>query len=401
MRPRTELALAGAAFVAVMLVALAAGRDRSRGLTSDTRSSSLSNGPNGTRALAEVIVAAGGDVTRWRDRLSLIPDTALDGSTVAVINPPMSVAHDVSTLIGMPGRGANLFLAGPATLPLVRCLGFAFDSAILDSARLVGADGRPGPGVITTLTVDTTGRRKRDPFTAAPTCPDIAITSQEVLLRTTRNLPVLVRLEVEDAEGSILVLSDAGVIGTRGLGVPGAPEVVIGALVARSRRVIFDEFHHVGPGGSMWRSAMAWTRRSPWGWAMWQVSIVAFLAWVAGSVRFGPVRRRIARERRSPLEHVRALATALSASNGHDVAIGALVRGLQRRLAAGGGDRRRAGAGRAAWLPFVEVLVARAPDAEARRRAARLVDYARPGQPDIAVRGAANAVEDVWDALHR
>jgi hypothetical protein len=113
------------------------------------------------------------------------------------------------------------------------------------------------------------------------------------------------------------------------------------------------------------------------------------------------VRAAIPRQRRSPLEHVRALATALSAAKGHDVAIAALMRGLQRRLAAASGDARRRGAGRDTWRAWLAALPQRMRDPAQRETATRLARFAEPGQTDAAVRAAAHTVEDVWEALHR
>ncbi len=55
---------------------------------------------------------------------------------------------------------------------------------------------------------------------------------------------------------------------------------------------------------------------------------VGVIALLFGAVRFGPPRPAIPRKRRSPLEHVRALATALAAAHGHDVAVATIIRGL-------------------------------------------------------------------------
>ena len=127
---------------------------------------------------------------------------------------------------------------------------------------------------------------------------------------------------------------------------------------------------------------------------------VADAAFVAGAVRFGPVRVGIPRERRSPLEHVKALATALAAARGHDVAIASLVRGLRRRLQARTGTERGA-AVQEPWPVWAARLQQGARNTELRERASALSRFAAGGQPDSAVRDAANAVEDVWEALHR
>jgi hypothetical protein len=101
----------------------------------------------------------------------------------------------------------------------------------------------------------------------------------------------------------------------------------------------------------------------------------------------------IDRKRRSPLEHVRALATALRAARGHDVAVKLLVRGLRRRLSRDGRltrdpvDR---------WVAQLQDRV-RTP--RARAAVARLGAFTRPGASAEDVLAAANAVEEVWQEL--
>jgi hypothetical protein len=117
------------------------------------------------------------------------------------------------------------------------------------------------------------------------------------------------------------------------------------------------------------------------------------LALVAGAFRFGPVRLVLPRRRRSPLEHVRALATALAAARGHDVAIASIVEGLRRRLQPSG---HRSPGGTRQWL---EHLGEQVQSPRARAAVGALQEFTRPGQSPAGVLGAANAVEDVWEEL--
>jgi hypothetical protein len=144
---------------------------------------------------------------------------------------------------------------------------------------------------------------------------------------------------------------------------------------------------------------LSWSVRHPAGWFVWQLALVGLVALLASGVRFGPVVRSIPRRRRSALEHVRALATALAAARGHDVAVGAIVRGLRRRLAPASHRGAPSRPARDDWQAWLDSLVRHAPTAKAEDRARVLRRLASANQPNAAVRAAANAVEDLWEEL--
>jgi hypothetical protein len=136
-----------------------------------------------------------------------------------------------------------------------------------------------------------------------------------------------------------------------------------------------------------------WALHSPWGWAILQLAGAGVLALLAAGVRFGPVRSGIERRRRSPLEHVRALATALAAARGHDVAVRLMVQGLRRRLSRGGRPSR---ADLDAWLESLRPSVRTSRGREALQSLATMT---RSPQDADSVLVAANAVETLWEEL--
>jgi hypothetical protein len=145
--------------------------------------------------------------------------------------------------------------------------------------------------------------------------------------------------------------------------------------------------------GSLGAAALAWSTRSPWGWMVWQLVAVGLVALVASGVRFGPVRSAIERRRRSPMEHVRALATTLAAARGHDVAVRLMVQGLRRRLSRGG---RPAAADLDAWLESLGPSVR----SDRGREALKTLTGTLRTPPDAAsVLAAGNAVETLWEEL--
>jgi hypothetical protein len=158
--------------------------------------------------------------------------------------------------------------------------------------------------------------------------------------------------------------------------------------------MVVDEYHHgYTAAGSLGGAALAWSTRSPWGWMVWQLIAVGVVALVASGVRFGPVRSAIERRRRSPMEHVRALATTLAAARGHDVAVRLMVQGLRRRLSRGG---RPAAADLDAWLAGLAPSV-RSPRG---REALDILTATLHTPPDAAsVLAAGNAVETLWEEL--
>jgi hypothetical protein len=155
-----------------------------------------------------------------------------------------------------------------------------------------------------------------------------------------------------------------------------------------------DEYHHgYRVAGSLGGAALDWSTRSPWGWVAWQLAAVGVVALLASGVRFGPVRSAIERRRRSPMEHVRALATALAAARGHDVAVRLMIQGLRRRLSRSG---RPAPADLETWLQGLGSSVR-----TARGRAAleSLTSMSRRPPDADSVLVAANAVETLWEEL--
>jgi hypothetical protein len=155
-----------------------------------------------------------------------------------------------------------------------------------------------------------------------------------------------------------------------------------------------DEYHWgFGEGGSLFGAAWTWLTSNPAGWALLQLAAVA-LVWLAVSaVRFGPARSVIEHRRRSPLEHLEALAAGLERAGGADTAVSLTVTGLRRRLSRGGfvprGDDR-------VWLAALELAL---PTARGRDAARRLhVVTTQPGGAER-VLATAQAVEDVWREL--
>jgi hypothetical protein len=306
-------------------------------------------------------------------------------------------AWDALALQALGTQGVDLVVAGRTANAVMRCFGYRVQSRS-DSveARMVGPFpprdlwvgavlARTGEAVV----VDSSGLA--DVGIAQCEVPD-AQTLDTLLLTDGGRLAAL-RLRFVGTHDVTLV-ADGAVFGNRRMRDTEAGIFALALFGRQHARVIFDEYHHgFGRGGSLAGSVLSWTLRSPWGWAAWQVAVVGLLALIASGIRFGPVMSIIRRERRSPLEHVQALATALAATHGRVAATRLIVRGLERRLS---GVGRAAHPDPATWLASLAPTLRTSKARSAVERLQLLISG--PQRPD-AVLEAAHAVEDVWDDL--
>jgi hypothetical protein len=405
MRPRTEaLVAAGGLTVIATAVALLTARRDDRTME-DRRPSAFLAGPYGAKGLAQALERLGIEVQRFRSSLRLLEldSTGSRRSALVLLDPSLGLrpAEEERLRAWNEARaGHDLVLAGPGVADVMSCYGYALDWRHLDSLELhppedAGTGRWPEvAGVIAASTDTTVTDSSRAEDATVTRCAVPAYRRVDTLLTTMSGRVVALRLVRDPGGGDVLLVADAGLLRNRALRDSPAGPFILGLFAGRYDLVIFDEAHQgYGAGGSLAGATLAWSRRSPLGWGMWQLALVGVLALLAGAFRFGPPRMVLERKRRSPLEHVRALATALAAARGHDVAIRSIVEGLRRRLQPAGqrarGDWRE-------WLAHLHTHV-RSP--RARDAVAQLQDLTRPGQSPDGVLRAANAVEDVWEEL--
>jgi hypothetical protein len=396
MRPRAELALGAAILLVLGVGAAALGSRQARVADADPRRSTYLSGPNGARAFAEALEALGVRAIRHRRAAEGLRDAAEEpGTVVAVLGPSVRLtASEGARLAALP---ADLVLAGPATEPAAICLGYRINgrlpAAIVPPAstaerRFPRARAELVRHLASTVTDSSAGFEG-----PAVACDVPAANRVDTLLRTESGRPVAIALEYPEGRRVVLVADDR-LFSNRALRETGAGPFALGLIVPRYRRVVFDELHHgYQASGSLARATIAWSLRSPWGWAVWQLAVVGLVALLAAGIRFGPVQHGIVRRRRSPLEHVRALATALAAARGHDVAVLLMVQGLRRRLSRGG---RSAGGDLIPWLEGLEPSLR---SERGRAALAELTTMTRRQPSAQEVLGAANAVETLWEEL--
>jgi hypothetical protein len=128
------------------------------------------------------------------------------------------------------------------------------------------------------------------------------------------------------------------------------------------------------------------------GWALLQLLGVGLLALAMTSIRFGPARAGVETRRRSPGEHVEALAAGLEGASGDEAAIDLVLGGLRRRL-------RRSGRATGVDPDWIRALALAMPDEHGRRAARKLKEIAEGHHDEGGVLTAAQTVEDVWEHL--
>ena len=399
MRPRTELGLAAGLLFGLGVIVVAVGTGRARTTANESPRSTYLTGPGGASAFAEAVSRLGVEVERFRRPMAAltVPDSSSHGEVVALLGPtaPLS-AVEARHLLGLP---VDLLLAGNNSANAIRCLGYQVSvRRWTDPAATrapADAEDLPAPRVWAVLTphpaqkiVDSAGYDGRK-----VTCEVPAPTRVDTLLQTVRDRLVVVRLWYPD-DRVVTLVADDRLFRNRTLRNTSAGAFVLGLVTPRYKRVVVDEYHHgYQAAGSLGGAALAWSTRSPWGWVVWQLAAVGVVALLASGVRFGPVRSAIERRRRSPMEHVRALATALAAARGHDVAVRLMIQGLRRRLSRGG---RPTPADLEAWL---EGLGPSVRTARGRAALESLTAMTRRPPDADSVLVSANAVETLWEEL--
>jgi hypothetical protein len=397
MRPRAELGLAAALLALLAVAAAMLGSRRARNADTDPRRSSYLAGPNGASGWAEALGRLGVRVERFRrPALSLGP---MDREAVfAVLGPARRLdAREGAHLAALPG---DLLLAGEDADAAMICLGYRISTRSSDPAALKApprAEERPMPRAraelvrhLATVIVDSSAANDGRRVTCSVPVPERV----DTLLRTMNDRPVAIRIDYPEGRTVTLVADDA-LFRNRTLRETAAGPIMLGLIAPRYRRVIIDEYHQgfAASGTSLAGATLAWSARSPWGWIVWQLVALGVIALVASGVRFGPARQVILRRRRSPLEHVRALATALAAAQGHETAVRLMAQGLRRRLSHAG---RIGPADLDRWLAGLASSVR----TERGRAALATLTEASSGSPTSAgVLEAANAVEILWDEL--
>ncbi len=414
-RPNSALILILGFGLAVVLAALAGLEAAPGAELLDTRRSTYLTGPGGTSGFAAALEELGVTVERrQRGLFGFAADTATidTGAWLALLDlthAPSDV--EARELVKYVQRGGALLVAARGSrvlegVPLLggagveQCFGYRVD-------RAPGSRGHwltvvPPIGSVTlaeTRLILRRGRRVSDVADRSelPACEAGQPNDIDVLLRGSGGQVVAVRLSFESG-GRVILLADSRYVSNRDLKETDAGLVVLPWILRESpSRVMFDEYHHgFGHGGSIFAAAWRWARATPGGWAMLQLALVALIAVGVAAVRFGPALSVVERRRRSPLEHLDALAIGLERSEGRDIAVRLITSGLRRRLSRSGHAIRSVSGDMTQWLGSLE-LAAHTPEARVALRRLGSILRIRGGEEQVL--DAATVVEDVWEAL--
>ncbi len=415
----TVVLLAGFA-AALALAALAGSRVAPSEELLDLRRSTLLAGPNGARGFAEALEALGVPVERRRrafyglaaDTVAVDPSAwlavlSLDPQPVMPARGPGGMfgsrapsVEELRELMRYVERGGALFLAGRTGIE--GCLGVRVtrvargDGGVLQTAPSVRPDALLAARYVF-APLDPQESEDSTGFREDASCDPPEPVSDATLLETAEGAPVMRRLAFRNG-GRVLLIADSRYLANQLLKETDAGLLALPWLLSeRPSRVTFDEYHHgFGRRRSILLAAWGWLRSAPAGWVILQLGLAGLVAVAVGAARFGPALRVVERRRRSPLEHLDALAVGLERAEGRDAAVELIAAGLRRRLRRAGMFRRPPREDYAQWLGALG-LAARTGDARAAVK--RLGWLLRERGGDERVLKTATAVEDVWEAL--
>ena len=403
MRPRFDLAVAIVLVIALGFGAVLLGSRNAKTSISDFRHSSFVPGPHGARALADALRLVGVRVDRFRRQSMALAELQADGALLVVLDPsrPMD-SWDANRITGFAEQKGDLLLAGFGAEMVMRCYGYTIDGDPFsdDPSSVEPPDeswsDRPSSRRWLTRTdeadvVDASGV----PDLFSDECAVTPAMAVDTLLVNGDGAAVLLQLGMP-GETVVFLLADGELFSNRTLRETDAGPFVVGLMADASEWVIFDEYHHgFTQGGSVLAVVVDWMARTPLGWVIWQLAVVGLIALLMAAFRFGPVRRLGTSRRRSHLEHVHALAAALAAAQGQDVAVRLMVEGLRRRLSTIGQPLR------VPVAPWLETLALNVRTPVSRRAVRILQQLIRGPVPSDGVLQAANAVEDVWQDMRQ
>ncbi|HEU4884701.1 MAG TPA: DUF4350 domain-containing protein [Longimicrobium sp.] len=313
--------------IIVALSALA-GRQASRDDSGDPRASTFVRSEGGLAALYWTLQELHVPVARRRE--PLLDADSLRG-TLAIVAPIEGLSADEVAVVAehVHRGGTLLFVAASYDYG-----GDMYDTLGLHPVLLSGVnpltgqdrDAAPRPHPWTAGTGPVDGFRRG--FSASS--PVLRRPGVETLL-VVDSLPVAVTWRL--GKGRVIALSDAQPLRNGRLKESGAAHLLARSLAESRDTIWFDEYHQGFTGdGSLLAGTMMMIRRFVTGPVAIQLLAAALLLMWAGGRRFGAPLQPPPLRRRSPLEHVEALAGAYRQAGARRTVRRLLLAGMARRL---------------------------------------------------------------------
>ena len=328
MGSRRDVAFLALLIVLVLAMAALTGK-RSRGGAADPRPSTYLASPLGARALREVLTEL--RIPTARRLQAFVDEDSLAGPLV-ILSPSLPPSPgEAHALVRWVRRGGTVIYAARRDDDTADSLGLELTSLAGDTARSKerrygGATASAEAGPLTEG-VGTVDGFRRGFGHASPALRRAAV------LASARGVPVVIDYPL--GRGRVIAWADAlPLVNTR---LKTSRAAVLFARTAsdaaRGRTLWFDEYHHgFKTGGSVVGGTTRFLLHQPAGHAALQVAAALLGLLLLLGRRFGRPLPLPPARRRSPLEHVEALAGAYRQAGARDTARRLLLAGMARRL---------------------------------------------------------------------
>jgi hypothetical protein len=327
MGSRRDIMVLAAVLFSLAAIAVAV-RPAGDGDREDPRASSFLTGPSGAAALYRLM-----DELEIPAQRGLRPWSDTAGAALVVLAPSQPPApRELQALrTWLENGGMLIYSAGGGMVDAL--LGLHVQRTLPDTLGPLATVRWSGAAAFAESHAWTVGIDSIAGFMTAFRAGSSALKSAEVLMRTRNGDATVVSFRVGD--GRVIAWSDASVLGNRSLRTGNAALLFARAArvgAAEAGGVRFDEYHHGYREAKPLRALGSMLTRTGGGRALLQgIAACLALLLLAGS-RFGAPVAEHGERRRSPLEHMQALAGAWERSGARSTARRLLLTGMERQL---------------------------------------------------------------------